>query len=261
MDQSIVLNLMQLGAPKVLLLRWISSLTFEPRFQLFDIFCGEGNMGKTWAAEGYSVASYDKLRGPQMDFTSNGGFEMVLLILVMLAKQTTFVVEQPTGLLRVGLCKAYRVSEVFTCNFWMHVDKAGKKRFTGSNENLKKSGIFTVEFAKNMLSAYKEWIPDSWLEAMQKFHEEVRCNVSWVHPISTKCPSALELDSYKMHAPSKPDVINTPAITLGTLKPYPILPDLLRTDRITETSLHHTRQPNPATWIYIYAYKHSTYVC
>ncbi|CAE7829596.1 unnamed protein product [Symbiodinium necroappetens] len=107
MDQSIVLNLMQLGAPKVLLLRWVTSLTFQPRFQLFDLFCGEGNMGKTWWP-------------------------------------------------------------IFKCNFWMMLHGAP---------------IYTVEFAKNMLSAYKEWIPDSWLEAMRQFHDEVRRNVSWVHPI------------------------------------------------------------------------------
>ena len=72
-----------------------------------------------------------------------------------------------------------------------------------------------------------------------------------------KCPSALEL---KMHSPSKPDVINILPKLLGISKPYPVLPNLLHTDRLTETSLHHIRQPNPATWMYMYACKQNTYL-
>eukprot|EP00439_Symbiodinium_sp_Y106_P048346 s238_g6.t1 len=95
---------------------------------------------------------------------------MVLLILVMLAKQTTFVVEQPTG------------SLLFRHNRWEWlVNRVAVASELHYHEAC--SRIYTVEFAKNMLSAYKEWIPDSWLEAMAEFHEEVRRNVSWVHPI------------------------------------------------------------------------------
>lgn len=33
---------------QVLLLRWMDNLDFKEQFQLFDVFCGQANVSKTW---------------------------------------------------------------------------------------------------------------------------------------------------------------------------------------------------------------------
>ena len=81
----------------------MDNLTFEPRFQLFDLFSGAGNVGKTWSlgsikldlvptsiklhhmlvclrqANGYTVAAYDWLNGEEMNFLTPAGFSLLLM--------------------------------------------------------------------------------------------------------------------------------------------------------------------------------------
>ncbi|CAE7265719.1 unnamed protein product [Symbiodinium pilosum] len=81
MESSVIMNLVQLRAPKVLvatvlLLRWMDNLAFTDQYVLFDLFSGCGNVHKEWSAAGYSSACFDKLYGPEMDFLSCAGFSL-----------------------------------------------------------------------------------------------------------------------------------------------------------------------------------------
>ena len=44
---------------QVLLLRWMDNLDFKERFQLFDLFCGQANVSKTWLLDDPIHASRD----------------------------------------------------------------------------------------------------------------------------------------------------------------------------------------------------------
>ncbi|CAE7946763.1 unnamed protein product [Symbiodinium sp. KB8] len=86
--ESIVVNLIQAGAPKIfigilLLIIWSENLPAPtPRYSFFDLFAGKAQASSTWKKAGYSVATFDKAfekRIRVFDFLSPAGMESCLL--------------------------------------------------------------------------------------------------------------------------------------------------------------------------------------
>lgn len=81
-SESLVVNLLQVKAPKVLvgivlLLMWSENIDIQPRFHLLDLFAGGAAATKVWNAHGYTCASIDEMycKGERtMDFLSPAGW-------------------------------------------------------------------------------------------------------------------------------------------------------------------------------------------
>ncbi|CAE7251682.1 unnamed protein product [Symbiodinium sp. CCMP2456] len=176
---------------QVLLLRWMTTLSFDETYEFFELFSGEGKVTQFWHGEGYATASFDKLYGDPMNFLQNQGFSiacwvvlnecpdafnligpdcsswglparstsmrssinpfgrmgiawvssnyclvsrLVLLLLLVMAKQSTWVVEQP----HQSLLKSHarwdwmcnQVVRVFQQHFWMMLHGAASPKPT-----------------------------------------------------------------------------------------------------------------------------------
>ncbi|CAE7307183.1 unnamed protein product [Symbiodinium sp. CCMP2456] len=104
---------------QVLLLRWMTSLNFEEKYEFFELFSGEGKVTQFWHSSGLSTASFDKLYGDPMNFLENQGFSIALWVVLN---------ECPDAFNLIGP----------DCS--RHVDKNGRRRFTGRRDELKMSG-------------------------------------------------------------------------------------------------------------------------
>ncbi|CAE7653684.1 unnamed protein product [Symbiodinium necroappetens] len=70
------------AAKQVLLLRWMTTLAFEEKYEFFELFSGEGKVTQLWHAEGLSTASFDKLYGDPMNFLQNQGFTIACWVVL-----------------------------------------------------------------------------------------------------------------------------------------------------------------------------------
>ncbi|CAE7224527.1 unnamed protein product [Symbiodinium sp. CCMP2592] len=104
---------------------------------------------KLLSENGHNVASYDRLYGQPMDFTSNAGFAFHALqyVRVYMCLVCAWMIDQILQLIS---------SEVYRQSFW-YIDKAGKHRYVGKTKLLKDSGIYTRTFGENLLYAFDQW--------------------------------------------------------------------------------------------------------
>ncbi|CAE7666304.1 unnamed protein product [Symbiodinium sp. CCMP2592] len=146
---------------KVLLIRWMTNMAIQPRFQLFDLFCGQGNLSKYWKEAGYPVASYDKLFGPSMDMLTNSGF-------VHIDKSGKSRFTGKSQELKQSGFRDLRVRRK------VHGLLTDRELFEGMplSDTWMDSGIHEVILYLYKSSYLK--IPDSWLSVMDKFIEELK---------------------------------------------------------------------------------------
>ncbi|CAE7328646.1 unnamed protein product [Symbiodinium sp. CCMP2592] len=114
--ESLVPSLVQLQAPKVLLMTWTQNVDLRMQVEMFELFCGDARVSQV--------------------------FRMVLLLLLIVSVHAMMIyrmVQIPTPVLQGHF-----------------VDKNGVRRFTGFKKELRDSGSYSKAFGKKILELWRQ---------------------------------------------------------------------------------------------------------
>ncbi|CAE7835102.1 unnamed protein product, partial [Symbiodinium sp. KB8] len=144
--ESLIPNLVQLQAPKVLLLMWTSNVDLRMQVEMLELFSGDAKVSQVFREAGLAMACVMR-EGPNAmnvlapacgswtQISRGTSMRMVLLLLLILAVHAVFLIEQPRG---------------------HYVDKNGVKRFTGLKNGLRESGSYSKAFGKKVFQLWEE---------------------------------------------------------------------------------------------------------